>query len=96
MGIQKDTTVGRPELIRRVAISSVWLIVSTLLAMFVPNITTVISVIGGLAGLIIFFFPGIQRLLFIFIAECSSTQRGTGSFLYFILFRFIDVFKKHF
>jgi sodium-coupled neutral amino acid transporter 7/8 len=59
MGIQKDTTVGRPELIRRVAISSVWLIVSTLLAMFVPNITTVISVIGGLAGLIIFFFPGL-------------------------------------
>ncbi|CAG0915147.1 unnamed protein product [Notodromas monacha] len=57
--IPKESTVGRPELIRRVVISALWLLASTCIAAFVPNITVAIRMIGGLAGLIIFFFPGL-------------------------------------
>lgn len=50
------------EKFRRISIASVWFVVSLLLALFAPNIGIVISLLGGLAALFIFVFPGLCLL----------------------------------
>lgn len=43
---------------RRVLQTLVWFLLTLLLALFIPDIGKVISVIGGLAACFIFVFPG--------------------------------------
>ena len=46
------------ERIRRVIQTVIWSFFSLVLALFIPSIGVVISVIGGLAAVFIFIFPG--------------------------------------
>lgn len=55
MPVEED--VGR-ERRRRVLQTVVWFLLTLLLALFIPDIGKVISVIGGLAACFIFVFPG--------------------------------------
>jgi len=49
----------RKERIRRYSATCVWFLTALLLAVFIPNISDVISVIGSLAAFFILIFPGI-------------------------------------
>jgi len=46
------------EKVRRCIIAAVWFITTLIIAIYVPNIALVIDVLGALAALFIFFFPG--------------------------------------
>ena len=46
------------EFKRRCVIAIVWFTTTLLIALYVPNIAIVIDVLGALAALFIFFFPG--------------------------------------
>ena len=46
------------EKLRRIVMTIVWFSSSLFLAVVVPNIGVVISLLGGLAALFIFIFPG--------------------------------------
>lgn len=56
-GVPVEEDVGR-ERRRRVLQTLVWFLLTLLLALFIPDIGKVISVIGGLAACFIFVFPG--------------------------------------
>lgn len=56
-GMPVEEDVGR-ERRRRVLQTLVWFLLTLLLALFIPDIGKVISVIGGLAACFIFVFPG--------------------------------------
>lgn len=56
-GTPVEEDVGR-ERRRRVLQTLVWFLLTLLLALFIPDIGKVISVIGGLAACFIFIFPG--------------------------------------
>ena len=43
---------------RRILVTTVWFVATLLLAVVVPNIGVVISLLGGFAALVIFTFPG--------------------------------------
>ena len=47
------------ELRRRVVATCIWFLTALMLAIFIPNITDVISVIGSLAAFFILIFPGL-------------------------------------
>ncbi|XP_007468393.1 PREDICTED: putative sodium-coupled neutral amino acid transporter 7 [Lipotes vexillifer] len=57
-GMPVEEDVGR-ERRRRVLQTLVWFLLTLLLALFIPDIGKVISVIGGLAACFIFVFPGL-------------------------------------
>lgn len=57
MPVEED--VGREQR-RRVLQTVVWFLLTLLLALFIPDIGKVISVIGGLAACFIFVFPGVD------------------------------------
>ncbi|KAK3549251.1 hypothetical protein QTP70_034248 [Hemibagrus guttatus] len=42
----------------RVALTAVWILITLLIALFVPDISKVISIIGGISAFFIFVFPG--------------------------------------
>jgi len=44
---------------RRIITTLVWFIVTLLIALFIPDIGVVISLLGGLAAVFIFVFPGL-------------------------------------
>lgn len=48
----------RREKRRRILQTMVWFVVTLVLALFIPDIGRVISLIGGLAACFIFVFPG--------------------------------------
>lgn len=56
-GVPVEEDVGREQR-RRVLQTLVWFLLTLLLALFIPDIGKVISVIGGLAACFIFVFPG--------------------------------------
>lgn len=58
-GMPVEEDVGR-ERRRRVLQTLVWFLLTLLLALFIPDIGKVISVIGGLAACFIFIFPGVD------------------------------------
>lgn len=58
-GMPVEEDVGR-ERRRRVLQTLVWFLLTLLLALFIPDIGKVISVIGGLAACFIFVFPGMD------------------------------------
>ena len=53
-----EETAAVNEFKRRCVIAIVWFTSNLLIALYVPNIAIVIDVLGGLAALFIFFFPG--------------------------------------
>ncbi|EPQ20639.1 Putative sodium-coupled neutral amino acid transporter 7 [Myotis brandtii] len=57
MPVEED--VGREQR-RRVLQTVVWFLLTLLLALFIPDIGKVISIIGGLAACFIFVFPGVD------------------------------------
>lgn len=57
MPVEEDVGRGRR---RRVLQTLVWFLLTLLLALFIPDIGKVISVIGGLAACFIFVFPGVE------------------------------------
>jgi len=46
------------ELPRRIVMTFVWFLFTLVLAIFIPNIKTVISFLGALAAIFMFIFPG--------------------------------------
>lgn len=48
---------------RRIITTLIWFIITLLIALFIPDIGVIISLLGGLAAIFIFVFPGrhIQR-----------------------------------
>lgn len=65
--IMKDLGGGgeeteKKELIRRIVIASVWFVCSVILAVAIPNIGAVIKILGSLAAVFIFIFPGLCLL----------------------------------
>ena len=49
----------KTELRRRIVATCIWFLTALMLAIFIPNITDVISVIGSLAAFFILIFPGL-------------------------------------
>ena len=50
--------IARGEKCRRIVMTVLWFGVSLLLAVIVPNIGVVIALLGGLAAVFVFIFPG--------------------------------------
>ncbi|XP_028823918.1 putative sodium-coupled neutral amino acid transporter 7 [Denticeps clupeoides] len=73
-GEQVEVDVGR-ERRRRILQTTVWFFLTLLLALFIPDIGRVISLIGGLAACFIFVFPGLCLVQ----AKLSETDIRTGS-----------------
>jgi len=55
---QTATDVHVMERRRRIIVTLIWFIISLLFALFIPDIGVVISLLGGLAAIFIFVFPG--------------------------------------
>jgi len=70
---QKVTSYQRARLI---VISLLWFFISLLLALFVPNISDIISLTGGLAASFIFIFPGL--VIIKFVLKPDANTRFTG------------------
>ncbi|KAG6936177.1 solute carrier family 38 member 8, partial [Chelydra serpentina] len=43
----------------RIVLTSIWIVVTLVIALFVPDISEVISIIGGISAFFIFIFPGL-------------------------------------
>ncbi|XP_026783373.3 putative sodium-coupled neutral amino acid transporter 8a [Pangasianodon hypophthalmus] len=91
----------------RVALTAVWIIITLLIALFVPDISKVISIIGGISAFFIFVFPGLclifamqsqpmsARLRWILIAWGMITILfGTFIFGQSTFFAIMQVFHK--
>ncbi|KAG8437725.1 hypothetical protein GDO86_008438 [Hymenochirus boettgeri] len=66
------------ERVWRIIITILWIIVTLIIALFVPDISKVISVIGGISAFFIFIFPG---LCLIFAVEAESINPKSKSCL---------------
>ncbi|XP_056134184.1 sodium-coupled neutral amino acid transporter 7 [Lampris incognitus] len=73
-GEQVEVCVRREQR-RRILQTLVWFWVTLILALFIPDIGRVISLIGGLAACFIFVFPGLCLIQ----AKLSETERRTAS-----------------
>ncbi|XP_063951212.1 sodium-coupled neutral amino acid transporter 7-like [Lytechinus pictus] len=60
---------------RRVIETVTWFSISLLLALFIPDIGVVISVIGGLAAVFIFVFPGLCLVQFVLQHSAASRRK---------------------
>lgn len=60
---------------RRVIETVTWFCISLLLALFIPDIGVVISVIGGLAAVFIFVFPGLCLVQFVLQHSAASRRK---------------------
>ncbi|XP_039619010.1 putative sodium-coupled neutral amino acid transporter 8a isoform X2 [Polypterus senegalus] len=57
----------------RLFLTVVWIVITLLIAMFVPDISKIISIIGGISAFFIFIFPGLC-LIFIMQTEAVSSR----------------------
>ncbi|XP_053356814.1 putative sodium-coupled neutral amino acid transporter 8a [Clarias gariepinus] len=57
----------------RVVLTAVWIIITFLIAVFVPDISKIITIIGGISALFIFVFPGLC-LIFAMQSQPMSTR----------------------
>ncbi|XP_056269125.1 sodium-coupled neutral amino acid transporter 7 [Pseudoliparis swirei] len=73
-GEQVEVCVRREQR-RRILQTLVWFVVTLVLALFIPDIGRVISLIGGLAACFIFVFPGLCLMQ----AKLSETDSPTAS-----------------
>ncbi|XP_072024385.1 sodium-coupled neutral amino acid transporter 7-like [Amphiura filiformis] len=60
---------------RRIIETLIWFICSLFLALFIPNIGVVISVIGGLAAVFILVFPGVCLIQFVLKHSAASIPK---------------------
>lgn len=73
-GEQVEVCVRREQR-RRILQTLVWFVITLILALFIPDIGRVISMIGGLAACFIFVFPGLCLMQ----AKLSETDNRTAS-----------------
>ncbi|KAA0714950.1 putative sodium-coupled neutral amino acid transporter 8 [Triplophysa tibetana] len=59
----------------RIALTTVWVTVTLLIAVFVPDISKVISVVGGISAFFIFIFPGLCLIFAVQSESVSPTLR---------------------
>nr|XP_056718788.1 putative sodium-coupled neutral amino acid transporter 8 [Euleptes europaea] len=62
----------------RILLTTVWVMVTLIIALFVPDISDIISVIGGISAFFIFIFPG---LCLVCAMETETVMPRTKSFL---------------
>uniref|UniRef100_G1KMV5 Solute carrier family 38 member 8 n=1 Tax=Anolis carolinensis TaxID=28377 RepID=G1KMV5_ANOCA len=61
----------------RILLTTAWIVVTLIIALCVPDISKVISVIGGISAFFIFIFPGIYYLfIYNIYILCFSPRRG--------------------
>ncbi|CAN9507030.1 unnamed protein product [Ophioblennius macclurei] len=85
-GEQVEVCVRR-ERRRRILQTLVWFVVTLVLALFIPDIGRVISLIGGLAACFIFVFPG----LCLMHAKLSETDNRSASWHGYVVFGVVMV-----
>lgn len=85
-GEQVEVCVRREQR-RRILQTLVWFIVTLVLALFIPDIGRVISLIGGLAACFIFVFPGLCLMQ----AKLSETDSRTTSWHGMVIFGVVMV-----
>lgn len=85
-GEQVEVCVRR-ERRRRILQTLVWFVVTLVLALFIPDIGRVISLIGGLAACFIFVFPGLCLMQ----AKLSETDNRSASWHGLVVFGIIMV-----
>uniref|UniRef100_A0A674I1X0 Solute carrier family 38 member 8 n=1 Tax=Terrapene triunguis TaxID=2587831 RepID=A0A674I1X0_9SAUR len=56
----------------RIVLTITWILVTLVIALFVPDISEVISIIGGISAFFIFIFPGTYLLTDVCIFTCSK------------------------
>ncbi|XP_046720604.1 putative sodium-coupled neutral amino acid transporter 8a isoform X2 [Silurus meridionalis] len=91
----------------RVALTAVWIIITLFIALFVPDISKVISIIGGISAFFIFVFPGLCLIFAMQSQSISGRLRwiltawgmvtilcGTFIFGQSIFFAIMQVFHK--
>lgn len=59
----------------RVALTTAWVTVTLLIAVFIPDISKVISVVGGVSAFFIFIFPGLCLIFVVQSESVSPTMR---------------------
>lgn len=89
-GEEVETDVAR-ERRRRILQTLVWFCLTLILALFIPDIGRVISLIGGLAACFIFVFPGITVKLFLDFTLClyPFLQTVTAFILLMFVYRVV-------
>ncbi|XP_034427357.1 putative sodium-coupled neutral amino acid transporter 7 [Hippoglossus hippoglossus] len=85
-GEQVEVCVRREQK-RRILQTLVWFVITLVLALFIPDIGRVISLIGGLAACFIFVFPGLCLMQ----AKLSETDRRTASWHGLVIFGVVMV-----
>ncbi|XP_029312675.1 sodium-coupled neutral amino acid transporter 7 [Cottoperca gobio] len=85
-GEQVEVCVRREQR-RRIVQTLVWFVVTLVLALFIPDIGRVISLIGGLAACFIFVFPGLCLMQ----AKLSETDSRTTSWHGLVVFGVVMV-----
>ncbi|KAG7230531.1 hypothetical protein INR49_012244, partial [Caranx melampygus] len=85
-GEQVEVCVRREQR-RRILQTLVWFVVTLVLALFIPDIGRVISLIGGLAACFIFVFPGLCLMQ----AKLSETDNRTASWHGLVVFGVVMV-----
>lgn len=85
-GEQVEVCVRR-ERRRRILQTLVWFTITLVLALFIPDIGRVISLIGGLAACFIFVFPGLCLMQ----AKLSETDNRSGSWHGLVVFGVVMV-----
>jgi sodium-coupled neutral amino acid transporter 7/8 len=66
------------ELLRRVLIVLIWFLSTLIFAIYVPDISSTINLVGGLAILFIFFLPGVCLISAAQVQRCSSSISATS------------------
>jgi len=89
----REDTEGK-EKFRRVTIASLWFLLSMVLAVEIPNIGTVINMLGSLAAVFIFVFPGVCLLQVSLFKDPSLVNTKTRlkvllSFLFLMIGAFL-------
>ncbi|XP_028257764.1 sodium-coupled neutral amino acid transporter 7 [Parambassis ranga] len=85
-GEQVEVCVRREQR-RRILQTLVWFVITLILALFIPDIGRVISLIGGLAACFIFVFPGLCLMQ----AKLSETESRSTSWHVLVVFGVVMV-----
>ena len=88
----KDDTPGK-EKFRRYLIATIWFICSLVMAIEIPNIGAVINLLGSLAAIFIFVFPGVCLLQTTLMKDPTvSTNRSKLNFSMAVIFLLLGAF----
>jgi len=91
--VVKEDSVGK-ERVRRVVIATTWFLLTLVLAIEIPNIGEVINMLGSLAAVFIFVFPGVCLLQTALtrdpgLVTWGSRLKMAGAFTFLILGAFL-------